>query len=269
LILRRARHPEQARAFLVWLSDKACGDCDPLQLSDSAKLPAALAASAAETLLRGGSLGADADPAFARLSPAYASFLALMPQSNAALDGLSLRMDVLRAQANDRFAVVALRAIASSPSAFGVLHPLVVLRLGDGGHWRVLQISTDLAGDLLPRTFDELRPYGRRVAPGKLRPVTAVNQAAPVDNDTRTGAAELWWDNPGQATLLAVEWQVGAGETGGDSHLLLVPDADARLRVRVTAPWPQGTGRYRWRVWSVGYGGLVALSPWRQITMVQ
>ena len=79
------------------------------------------------------------------------------------------------------------------------------------------------------------------------------------------GMPELWWDDPGDSGLLLVEWQNGTG----DSHLQFVPERAARLQVRVPAGFGSLAGMYRWRVWAMGAGGVVTLSPWRRITVLQ
>ncbi len=45
---------------------------------------------------------------------------------------------------NGSLAAVALRVVVSSPGVFGVAHPLVVLRAGKDGQWKVLQMSLNL-----------------------------------------------------------------------------------------------------------------------------
>jgi hypothetical protein len=97
--------------------------------------------------------------------------------------------------------------------------------------------------------------------------VLGISQAAPVDGETRTAQPELWWDNLGGATLQIVEWQQGAPNNWSVSNLYFVPDNRERLRTRVAARFALG-GQYRWRVWSVGPGGIVVLSPWRTMTIV-
>ncbi len=264
LILQHARHPAEARAFVVWLSDELCGECTPRPAPDTARIPAALAASSTDTLLHG--TRPATDPAFADLSPAAAVLMTLWPPSPASLNPLTLKTDVIQAAANERFAVVALRAIADSPEAFGVVHPLVLLRASVKGTWRVLQISTDLPGASLLSAFNALQPYARHTPPDRLKPLAAMAPVAPIDGDTRSQTADLWWHNPGGASLVIVEWQ-RALAGWSDSHLLLVPQEGPYPRERVTAPF-SGTGQYRWRVWAVGTGGTLALSPWSRLTLL-
>lgn len=268
LILFHAPHPAEARAFIVWLSDLASGVLGPHPILASAAQPAAMARSAVATLLAGGAPG-PADPVFAQPSPRLAQITAFRPPSAAALESLSLRTDVFSAAANQRFAVVALRTIAQSAGGFGVVHPFAVLRTGDDGNWRILQISTDLDGSAFRETLNLLDPYARDVPPALMKPVLAITQASPIDNDVRSGPVDLWWDNPGLGTMLAVEWQSGVHGEWSDSHLFLVPDTGPRPRVRVTAPFPLGSGFYRWRVWTLGTGGVIAISPWRHLTQLQ
>lgn len=269
LILVHAQHPREARAFVVALSELGCSLCRGSAVPDNTRTPARIAAGAAESLLEGGQVG-DADRAFAGpIQGSSAQALTFWPQSGKALESLSVKTDVLMAAANERFAAVALRCTAESAGGFGVVHPLVLLRASEDGHWRVLQISTDLETGLLARTFTALHPHAEHIGTDRLKPVMAVTQASPPDGDSRQLPLELWWDNPGSASMLVVEAQSRvAPDAWSDSHLQLVPDSGSRLQVRVTAAFPTFPGLYRWRVWSLGPGDVIALSPWRRLTVV-
>ena len=249
---------------MVWLEDGTQAQAERHSADDLASGPASVAIDAVRSALSGVEIGA-ADAELAHVTPAALQWAAFTPPAREVLSGLALRVDVLRWAANERFAVYGLRVIASSERAFGVAYPLVVLRRGDDGRWGVLQISANLGWDRLRESFAEFRPLARRVKPELVKAVKGVTLAAPKDGDVRSGAPELWWDDPGDSRLLAVEWQV----VGGDTHLMLVPETASRLQVRVTAAFVGGTGSYRWRVWAVGMGGTTQLSPWRQVTVVQ
>ncbi len=267
-VLGRARHPEEARAFAFWLGeDGLCPGCSQPHVSRSAEGPAAVAGRAVETVLSGGELGGDADPATARVSGGLARRLTL--GTGVPLDGLTLRTEVLSGVANERLAAVGLRVTVSSGKAFGVIHPAVVLRRGEDGRWRVLQISYDLPRSATtPTLVDALAGFTRPVPATEVRPVARITPAAPLDGDSRSGTPELWWDNPGDAGLLAVEWQTVADARWSDSHLLFVPDRGPRLQVRVSATFAHANNEYRWRVWSVGEGGAMNLSEWRRFTVL-
>ena len=269
-VLRRAPHPEAGRAFLFWLKEASpgCGACGAApELGEGTQMPAELAQRAVEVLLRGEALGDMADPAFAQVSPLLAQRLALAGASAAVLDHLALRTEVLSAAANERIASVGLRVSASAPEGFGVLHPAVVLRRDGDGEWRVLQISLDV-----PRAESSataaFAAYARPVSAKTLKPVAGITEAAPLDGDSRSGSAELWWDNAGDASLLVVEWQTHVGGAWSDTHLMPVRDTGPILQVRVAASFAHPTNEYRWRVWSVGEGGVMNLSPWRRFTVL-
>src|ERR1700760_3757849 len=173
------------------------------------------------------------------------------------------------ATAHDRLAVVALRCLVTSPEAFGIAHPLVIMRRGEDSHWKVLQVSPDLTPQLLSQTFNVFSRFAMQVRPEEVVEVGGISQAAPIDGDNRTRFPELWWDNNGGAGLLVVEWQRqdSLGEWN-PSHMDLIPDEDHRLKVQVPAMFAAQTVRYRWRVWSVGLGGTTKISPWRTLNII-
>jgi hypothetical protein len=266
-ILMRAPHPAQARAFVVWMRDQgACGLCRVMALDQYLQEPGKIAAAALGYILQGDGLGDQGDVQAARFSPDLARGLALAPPSpDASLDGIKYRIDVMDAAANDRLAVVSLRAIASAPQAFGVLHALAILRKNDSGRWKVLQLSPNVTRSSMASGLDELKTYA---GPGTAARLTAVSLAAPIDGDNRPPQPDLWWDNSGGAGLLVVEWQVHLGGWT-DSRLMFVPDHDPRVQTRVSATFARMAGEYRWRVWSVGKGGALTLSPWRTLNIVR
>ncbi len=262
LILSAATHPQEARAFVIWLEDGMRAHAELQPHGEAIGGPASLAVSAVQGAMSGGEIGYT-DPEAARVPAGAMRSAAFSPPLRNALNGLAMRVDVLTWAANERFAVYALRCIASSPQAFGVAHPLVVLRRSEDGRWRVLQMTANLAPDRQAASFAQLQPFARSVQPQLVKAVAGVTLAAPPDGDARSGLPELWWDNPGDARMLAVEWQ----RSLGDTHLFLVPDNGTRLQVRVSATFVNVPDVYRWRVWSVGTGGMVKLSPWRKMTV--
>ena len=239
MLLASAGHPEEARAFVVWMEDGMLAQAERYAADGIAKGPVSLAIDAVQSASSGGEIRAS-DPELAKVPPGVLQRAAFTPPDRQALSGLALRVDVLHWEANERFAVYGMRVIAHSPQAFGVVHPLVVLRRGDDGRWGVLQVSANLGPGLRLESLGELLSLAQKVRPELVKAVAGVTLAAPQDGDTRVGVPELWWDNPGGARLLAVEWQVSPGDT----HLFLVPDTGARLQVRVTAAFARRSGSY-------------------------
>jgi len=265
VVLTRAPHPERARAFVVWLRDEnGCLRCGRIPVDKKVETPVSVAVAALAQVLQGDGLGAAADPEAAKFNAELARQLALNPPPQSVLDGLHFRMDVMDARANDRLAVVSVRAIGSSEHAFGVVHAVAVLRKDASNRWKVLQVSPNIAPASVDNASTALRRFAVNVPPDKVAHLAAVSQAAPPDGDYRQPQPDLWWDNSGNAGLLAVEWQANLGGWT-DPRLMLVADNDPRLQTRVTATFARNPGEYRWRVWSVGAGGVVVLSPWRRL----
>jgi hypothetical protein len=264
-ILLRAPHPTTARLFVLWMRDWAgCRLCELPNGGRPQNEPARIAVSAWGNVLQGAGLGNLADPEAAKFSAVLARRLALGQFSPEILDALKYQIDVTQSKANERLAVVSLRATASSPVAFGVLHALVVLRKSDSGQWRVLHISPNASAGSVQSGGDTLWPYVRVAEPVK---VVGISQAAPPDGDNRPRQPDLWWDNSGDARLLVVEWQFNDGVAWTDSRLMMVPDGGNRTQTRVSAQFATNYGAYRWRVWSVGAGGAMALSPWKRLNI--
>lgn len=266
IVTGHAPDPMQARAFVVWAQDGFAAQLERTTLAGPARQPAALAISAAESYLHGEGLGGAADPLAASVLPGAVLEAVYTPITPAALAGLTLRTAVLRAAANNQFAVVSLRVIAASQAGFGVLHPLVVLRRATDGRWRVLHVSGNLPLEEAGVVLSDFSKYA--LSGHAEKPVTGVALAAPPDGDTRAGTPELWWSNPGDASLLVVEWQRQRGSGWGETEIVLVPDLDAHLQTRLSATFMHEPAGYRWRVWSIGPGGVLALSPWRKLTRV-
>jgi hypothetical protein len=178
-------------------------------------------------------------------------------------------LQVVKATQNGRLAAVSLRVVAASDKVFGLAHPLVVLRLGSDGQWKVLHVSLNLPA------IDEEK--ARRALMNTAPPADAeirdgvkgVKLASPGEGETRPPMPRLVWDNGGGAGLQVVEWQRSAGDGWSDARLFLVGDQAARLQIDVTAEFAIFQARYRWRVWSVGAGGLMKISPWRTLNIAQ
>lgn len=265
-VLAHAPNMETARAFALWMSEtgSSCDGCVLNNLAKNAQAPATVAISAVTRLLHGEALGAEADPEMAAFPPQSATALLA---STASAD-TPLRVEVMQAAAHGRVAAVELRAIAASRAAFGVVHPLVVLRRDDDGRWRVLHVSLDLppAEQQSERrtlmSSIEAAPQAAHTEPA------GISQASPANGDTRPPQPVLWWDNRGGASLQVIEWQVDQSGQWTDPRLYLATDVGARLRTQVTARFADSPAVYRWRVWSVGAGGAMKISPWSTLKIV-
>ncbi|MGH2841983.1 MAG: hypothetical protein ACRDKL_00140, partial [Solirubrobacteraceae bacterium] len=184
-ILRSAPHPVSARAVVAWIdSGWNCGRC---RLLSAHPAPDAAAEDALNSFLQGGVL-TDPDPDAARFDPSAARLRALGPAS--IFGPLRMRIEVMRSSANDRLAVVSLRAIVSSPRAFGAVDSLAVLRREPNGPWRVLQLTPNLAHSQIDMGYTALAGFAR---PGPEAHVAGVGLASPPDGDNRTPQPELWW----------------------------------------------------------------------------
>jgi hypothetical protein len=259
----RAPHPEAARAFVVWLSERR-RSLRPNQLTTimkgDATVPAATAVRVVEDMLTSGAVE-DRDPEEAEFSGAIARMRALGP----APPNLGFHADVLFAEANEHLALVTLRVIASSETAFGVVHPLVVLRRSPKGEWKVLQVTPNLEFEMQGRAVRWLDHYAAPSKKQELKQVKGISQAAPLDGDSRQPKPELWWDNSGDGTLLIVEWQNSYGPRLSDSRMFFVNDSAFHLQTRITAEFANVPGTYQWRVWTVANSGVLTISPWRKL----
>jgi hypothetical protein len=253
LVMLRAPHKAAAKAFALWLGEGANEDSVAHDLSVTQTAVATIAQSAMLILLQDEDLGDVADPKMAKLPPQQAL---LMQAGTGKAEDAMPRVDVMSVRINGALAAVALRVVVSSDREVGVTHPLMVLRKSEDGNWRVLQVSLDLSPREQKAQGAQLMSTRPALAEQKAG-VLGVKLAAPLDGETRPPQPELWWDNGGGSGLQVIEWQRGLG-----SHLFLVPDQAARLQTRVTATFAKQPGTYRWRVWSVGVGGAMKISPW-------
>jgi hypothetical protein len=272
VILARAPHAANARTFVAWLrdGDLCTGVCRAEKLQPETMQPAAIAVNALGSVLQGSSLYAEANDAAAEFSGPVAQWVALAPDSSWPLKvrgALQVQIDVLHADANERMAVVELRGVVSAVNAFGVVHGQVILQRDQKGQWKVLQISPNMWPGELDAAQSALRRYAVKVGPDAVAKVLGISQAAPVDGDNRPAQPDLWWDNKGGATLQVVEWQRNMANGWTSSGLMLVPDTNPKVTTRVTATFAKQVAKYRWRVWSVGTGGVIVLSPWRTLNI--
>ena len=275
-VLATALNPDGARAYCLWLLDR-----DAIQ-GTYAKSPktdpiAQLALRAMLSLLAGASVGVDGDAEMAQVSGSLAAAMFAGPRT-VALENVKVHAEVTHLRVFGQLAFVTARATGNSAETFGVAHALVILRQDGAGSWKVLQVSPDIESRAQSRAWTVLLNYSTASArlgeegSADLRnegvhPL-GVSQATPKDGEALSPQPELWWDNLGGATLQAVEWQQGTGEAWGASYLYFIPDNNARLRTRATARFASSPGQYRWRVWSVGTGGNVVLSPWRTMKII-
>ncbi len=275
-VLASAHNLEGARAFALWLSDRESASGGYVKTPKTDPI-AQLALRAMLTLLAGASVGGDADPEMAKVDGQLVAAMVAGP-TPVALDQLKVRAEVTHLSIFGKLAFVALRAMGTSAEAFGAAHALVVLRLDGNGHWKVLQVSPNLEAPVQYRAMSLLEAYsagpavaateGSSIMRNESKWVLGISQATPKDGETLSPRPELWWDNLGGATLQAVEWQPGTGDAWGASNLYFIPDNNGRLRTRATASFASVPGQYRWRVWSIGPGGDLVLSPWRTIKII-
>ena len=272
-LLRGATHTEAARAFWVWVSGAArCSDCGGDGSRVGPEVPVELAKSALQKVLAGAPLGSDADKdaaVFAAQSAQGLALAAYVRGGKADPPDLKVQVETISGFAVGRVAAVSLRAIAASSDAFGTLNALVVLRKDAAGRWKVLQISPNEPSGQRFEMYEDLRAAVRGKSEEAAAVLKPVSLASPQDGETRPEHPELWWDNGGQARLQVVEWQTALGSgTGGGvgwsaTRLLPVVDTEARVQTKVTASFAVQGATIRWRVWSVGRGGDLALTGWR------
>jgi len=265
-ILLHAPNPQRARAFVAWQHDSAPNIASRKKpLGKAAQDAARVAVGALGKVLDGDGLGDEADVDAAKFKAGLARAFALGEVPEESLSGLGFKIDVTDASANDRLALVTLRVIASSAQAFGVIRAHVVLRKDDRGRWKVLQISPNVReGTPGSSGWSAMHTYTSSTSPAK---VVGISQAAPTDGDNRPPQPDLWWDNSGDSGL-AVEWQMQLGDWT-DSRMFLVLEHDPRVQTRVKAEFARMPGKYRWRVWALGLGGVVKLSPWRELNIIR
>ena len=273
-ILMHAPHMQAARAFVLWMSEptSGCPGCVQASLAGKEATAATVAKTAMERLLNGEPLGDTADPDLVMdSSRGVRTMLAIIGSTagNTAAPKDGARVQVAEASVNGSLAAVALRVVVSSPGVFGVAHPLVVLRAGKDGQWKVLQMSLDLRQNEQANTRQALMVSSPPTSAEQSSGVKGIAQASPQDGQNVAQIPQLVWDNRGGAGLQVVEWQRGEGGAWSNGRLYLVEDRNPTLRTQVLAEFANANGRYRWRVWSVGAHGAVEISPWRSFRLMQ
>ncbi len=267
--LAQAPHPGTARRFLEWWYGNDVPAEASTEKRTGALSPAAgVALAAVAQVLSGSNLEALADREMAAFSSLQTRAEVLGAPEQLPAD-LGFHTEVLREQSNGGFAVVLLHTQCSSRLVYCDLLPLVMLRTDARGAWKVLQLSLGTDGSEAVHSFQLGAESARPVK--VVAEIAAPRPASPVDGDQRAGRSglDLWWDNGSGASLLVCEWQAGAGRDAPASHVSLISDVEGRQRTQLPAPFADATGRVRWRVWAAGQGGMVRLSEWRTVTMVQ
>ena len=268
-ILIRAPHPRAARAFVLQLLDGRRDMGGEVRASSQLQTVVATAKSALTSVLSGGEVGSESDREMAHFSGQTAQSIALQRESDESFGALKIDVNTVALMANERFAVVAMRAVMEGPDSFGAAHAVVVLRTDAAGQWRVLQLTPNLSVEQQEVALRELRDFAVTVRREYVEQLTRVALAAPVDGDIRPLVPELWWDTPGGGTMEIVEWQRSVPEGWTNSNLYFVPGESGHLRTRTTGRFANTPGLYRWRVWSMGRGGTAAISLWRSVNIVR
>jgi hypothetical protein len=265
-ILLRSSHLREAKELALWLSEWGtdCVGCVATRLTAKETDAAGVATGAISRLVRGEGLGDLADPAMAPL-PTQFTRLMLTTNDLGQADGGAARVETMHVSLNGRLAAVAVRVLVSQGRAYGVVHPLVLLRRNDAGAWKVLHVSLNLPPVDQQRAMDALRITSPNAEAERTAGVMGVKLAVPAEGDARPPQPELGWDNGGGAGLQIVEWQRAYQQGWSEARLFLVPDREPTLQTRVTATFADRDGRYRWRVWSVGNLGAMKISPWRTL----
>jgi hypothetical protein len=262
VVLSTAPHLRTAVAFSLWMGEpyEECPGCVEAGLGPEEKSAAGVAVVAVQRLMQGSSVGEDADPLMAPFPPNLGRSI-LSASGNRVLSEDLAHVELMRVSTVGSLAAASLRVMVGSSGVFGVAHPLVVLRKGDNGKWRVLHVSLNLPAVESQTQRDALvAPCTDELCGGAL---AGVSLASPREGEQRQPMPELWWDNGGGSRLEVVEWQGNAGGGWSDARLFLVPDRGAKLRTQVTAQFAEREATYRWRVWSVGTDGATKISAWR------
>jgi hypothetical protein len=261
-ILRVAPHPLVARAFISWLADRDWPQEEPSTDRPEHSVPGAgdVALQAVIETLAGRKIDSMADPDMADFDARTARARALGLAERSTEAGANLQTGVTVVKANDRLAVALVRTRVDSAWDFGIVHSMVILRRGREG-WKVLQLTPAGSPALMTPRFRELESVCRTVPSDQIAKLGGVSLASPPDGDHRDGPFELWWDNGGNASLLLVEWQQPIG--WASTNLYFLPDRHPRDTTRVPSPF--AASALNWRVWALGTGGVVTLSPWRSM----
>lgn len=273
-ILRNAPHPQSAMTFVMWMrggfgSAFTCDKCP--EMTDAQTQVGNIAIGAAETSWAGSRLGALADPEAAKFNAQLGRRLAFMGGTAGMQSGLEWRSWVASAFVGEQLAAVQVDGIGVSGEAFALMRAEVVLRRDVSRAWKVLHVTLNrpVLSDGTHAAPDMWDFFDRALGGAAPASVKNVGEAMPADGDVRPSRPDLWWDNPGDARLLVVEWQCEVDGEWSDPHLMLVPDVENRTRTRVTATFAYAAAKYRWRVWSVGAGGRTSIAAWRGLEIVQ
>ncbi|SEG61310.1 hypothetical protein SAMN05421819_3797 [Bryocella elongata] len=293
-LLKDAPHARAARALFVEAYEPWHGGIPPIlppnPLSPDEANPTLLAkferaqaeyvmrtevAKAAEaalfTMVRGESLGRNADPAMAEFYAPLGMLMGVLDVTSGTphlLDPNHLRVDILDVGVTGSLALVRARVVTDGDNAFGLTHPLLVLRRADDGRWLVLHVTLTPSVESQANAASSLLVTGPPSSKEAAEGLRGVRLASPPDGDSRAPQPELWWDNLGGAGLQVVEWQTQLPNGWMNPRLFLVGDRGTRVQTRVVAQFASSAGKYRWRVWSCGAAGELLITPWRSFVVV-
>ena len=203
-------------------------------------------------------------------NPRIAQQTALGVYGAGVLNGLRADIDKSFVRANDRFAVVEIRAVMESAAAFGVAHAVVVLpcrreRRTVAGLTTYSQscLATGAGGGDEP-----VRVCGRRLGRQRWHRLRAhrwllLSMATIACRVRNSGGTTVGRERS--------RWLSGRRELAiaGTGPICILCRRDVgNLRTRTTGRFADAAGMYRWRVWSLGTGGTSAISSWRTVNIL-
>jgi hypothetical protein len=263
VIFKGAKHIDQARAFLRWLSRSP--HWYPKRVKNTRlsepqiQAIQRIAFEALHRILAGDAAGLDLllDKDAARFR------LPRVPESFELVD-----VKPLLTFGNARIAFVIVAAFGSGDELYGVSHWAFILR-NDGGDWRTLYpgaVVLQQAEELF-RTFDEkMTSDGKSPAPPKADLVGPRDKASfprfPI------GPTIEWTVASGTGLSFIVESQFGQPgdkESWSQSYLKFVDVPETQQAFAITAPFGVGAQPHRWRIWTLNQSGGISISDWREI----
>jgi hypothetical protein len=269
VVMEGAPHLKTARAFADWVSEDGenCRGCIADDLTKEENAAAHVSVVAVQRMLRGEGLGDVADVDMAPF-PRSLGRTVLVTEDDRPANMSGAEVEVVKASVNGKLAAVTLRVVPSSRGVLGVAHSLVILRLDKNDAWRVLHIALNMPAVEAENERSALMEQCTERICGT-KSVTAVAIAYPADGAQVQTMPQLWWDNGGGSGMEVVEWEVGRQGEWTDARLYLMPDRGAKLRTEVVASFADHAERYRWRVWSIGEGGVVKMTAWHTFRVEQ
>ncbi len=175
-------------------------------------------------------------------------------------------VDSLLVFGKSRLAFEVVEVVGEGNGGFGMAHCLVVLRKAVADR-KVLMFRTGSLPEIeaLLRSFDEIGLV--EVGPDNLGKVTLLG---PIDHAkvTRWPKSQIEWANTGgQTAAYVVESQFGQsfGDIWSESRILLLPPQPGQKSIRIDTPFGVGVQPHRWRVWAISKAGIISISEWRTI----